>query len=46
MWFANDFHVLANRFIRDPKIVIHGNSYIILYIFRLNIPIVLHGTVM
>ena len=40
MRFANDFHswlrhswkLLANRLTRDPKIVIHGNSYIILYI--------------
>ena len=33
-WFANDFHswkLLANRLTRDPKIVIHGNSCIILY---------------
>ena len=38
---ANDFHswlrhswkLLANRLTRDPKIVIHGNSCIILYIF-------------
>ena len=41
MRFANDFHswlrhswkLLANRLTRDPKIVIHGNSCIILYIF-------------
>ena len=40
MQFANDFHSwlrhswksLANRLTRDPKIVIHGNSCIILYI--------------
>ena len=40
MGFANDFHLwlrhlwklLANRLTRDPKIVIHGNSCIILYI--------------
>ena len=40
MRFANDFHswlrhswkLLANRLTRDPKIVIHGNSCIILYI--------------
>ena len=40
MRFANDFHSwlrhswksLANRLTRDPKIVIHGNSCIILYI--------------
>ena len=40
MWFANDFHswlrhswkLLANRLTRDPKIVVHGNSCIILYI--------------
>ena len=39
--FANDFHSwlrhswksLANRLNRDPKIVIHGNSCIILYIW-------------
>ena len=39
MRFANDFHswlrhswkLLANRLTRDPKIVIHGNSCIILY---------------
>ena len=39
MRFANDFHswlrhswqLLANRLTRDPKIVIHGNSSIILY---------------
>ena len=38
--FANNFHswlrhswkLLANRLTRDPKIVIHGNSCIILYI--------------
>ena len=43
--FANDFHswlrhswkLLANRLTRDPKIVIHGNSCIILYIFIKNI---------
>ena len=42
MRFANDFHSwlrhswksLANRLTRDPKIVIHGNSCIILYIFH------------
>ena len=37
MRFANDFHSwrksLANRLTRDPKIVIHGNSCIILYLF-------------
>ena len=41
MRFTNDFHSwlrhswksLANRLTRDPKIVIHGNSCIILYIF-------------
>ena len=41
MRFANDFHswlhhswkLFANRLTRDPKIVIHGNSCIILYIF-------------
>ena len=40
MQFANDFHswlrhswkYLANRLTRDPKIVIHGNSCIILYV--------------
>ena len=40
MRFANDFHsrlrhswkLLANRLTRDPKIVFHGNSCIILYI--------------
>ena len=40
MRFANDFHswlrhsqkLLANRLICDPKIAIHGNSWIILYI--------------
>ena len=40
MRFANDFHswlrhswkLLANRLTRDPKIAIHGNSCIILYI--------------
>ena len=39
--FANDFHSwlyhlwksLANRLTRDPKIFIHGNSCIILYLF-------------
>ena len=43
MRFANDFHswlrhswkLLANRLTRDPKIVIHGNSCIILYILFL-----------
>ena len=33
--FANDFHswkLLANRLTSDPKIVIHGNECIILYI--------------
>ena len=42
MRFANDFHswlhdswkLLANRLTRDPKIVIHGNSCIILYIYN------------
>ena len=40
MRFANDFHswlrhswkLLANRLTHDPKIVIHGNPCIILYI--------------
>ena len=40
MWFANNFRswlrhswkLLANRLTRDPKIFIHGNSCIILYI--------------
>ena len=40
-WFANDFHEwrshewksLANHLTRDQKIVIHGNSCIILYIY-------------
>ena len=37
MQFANDFHyhswkLLANHLTRDPKIVIHSNWYIILYI--------------
>ena len=44
MRFANDFQswlrhswkLLANRLTRDPKIVIHGNSCIILYIFVFN----------
>ena len=43
-WFANDFHEwrshewksLANHLTRDQKIVIHGNSCIILYIFYIN----------
>ena len=43
-WFANDFHswlrhlwkLLANRLTRDPKIVIHGNLCIILYISTCN----------
>ena len=42
MWFANDFHswlrhtwkLLANHLTRDPKIIIHGNSCIIHYIFN------------
>ena len=42
MRFANDFHLwlrhswksLANRLIRDPRIIIHGNSCIILYILH------------
>ena len=41
-WFANDFHSwlrhswksLANHPTRDQKIIIHGNSCIILYIFE------------
>ena len=41
-WFANDFHSwlrhswksLANHLTRDQKIVIHGNSCIILYIYK------------
>ena len=41
MRFANEFHSwlhhswksLANRLTRDPKIVIHGNSCIILYVY-------------
>ena len=45
MRFANDFHSwlrhswksLANRLTRDPKIVIHGNSCIILYILCFSI---------
>ena len=40
MWFANDFHLglhnlwksLANYFTQDEKVIIHGNSCIILYI--------------
>ena len=44
MRFTNDFHSwlrhswksLANRLTRDPKIVIHGNSCIILYISIVN----------
>ena len=40
--FANNFHswlrhswkLLANRLTRDPKIVIHGNSCIILYVLH------------
>ena len=44
MQFANDFHLwlrhswklLANRLIRDPKIVFHGNSCIIPYIIPRN----------
>ena len=43
MRFTNDFHSwlrhsrksLANRLNRDPKIVIHGNSCIILYIWHI-----------
>ena len=46
MRFANDFHSwlrhswksLANRLTRDPKIVINGNSCIILYISNANVP--------
>ena len=42
MRFANDFHSwlrhswksLANRLTRDPKIIIHGNSCIILYLYN------------
>ena len=42
MRFANDFHswlrhswkLLANRLTRDPKIVVHGNSCIILYVLH------------
>ena len=42
MWFANDFNSwlrhlwksLANHLTRDPKIIIHGNSCIILYILH------------
>ena len=37
MRFTDDFHSwksLANRLTRDPKIVIHGNSCIILYILH------------
>ena len=45
MRFAHDFHswlrhswkLLANRLTRDPKIVIHGNSCIILYIIEWNV---------
>ena len=32
MRFANDFQLLTDRLNRDPKIVIHGNSCIVLYI--------------
>ena len=46
MGFTNDFHSwlhhswksLANRLTREPKIVIHGNSCIILYILMQNQP--------
>ena len=49
--FANNFHSwlrhswkpLANRLTRDPKIVIHGNSCIILYIFTDAIASITHG---
>ena len=42
MWFANDFHSwlrhswksLTNHLTRDQKIVIHGNSGIILYVLN------------
>ena len=45
MRFANDFHswlhhswkLLANRLTRDPKIVIYGNSCIILFIYHAGI---------
>ena len=35
--FTRDFvtrKLLANRLTRDPKIIIHGNSCIILYVFH------------
>ena len=42
MRFANDFHswlrhswkLLANRITRDPNIIIHGNSCIIIYVYN------------
>ena len=33
-WFFTSDELLANRLTRDPKIVIHGNSCIILYSFN------------
>ena len=49
MRFANDLHswlrhswkLLANRLTRDPKIVIHGNSCIILYTIIIIIAIII-----
>ena len=38
-WFSHSWKSLANRLTRDPKIVIYGNSCIILYIFIMEIPI-------
>ena len=34
LWLRNSWKLWANRLTRDPKIVIHGNSCIILYIFN------------
>ena len=33
IWLRHSWKLLANRLTRDPKIVIHGNSCIILYFF-------------
>ena len=37
-WLRHSWKLLANRLTRDPKIVIHGNSCIILYVFYTYLP--------
>ena len=41
-WLRHSWKSLANRLIRDSKIVIHGNSCIIRYFFDADICLVFH----